>query len=188
MPFSFERVDGLEDVVRVVPKRFDDERGWFEESYKASAFEGAGLPARFVQDNAARNTRRGVLRGLHLQRPPAEQGKLVRCSLGRVWDVAVDVRPESSTFRAWHGEELSDATGVMLWIPPGYAHGYVTLTDATEVGYKVAHEYDPERETGIRWDDEALGIDWPVDDPFLSARDASAPSLSDFVENAGPHS
>ncbi len=178
MTFTITPTD-LPEVLRIDPVVRGDNRGWFTETYKLSEFARHGISVNFVQDNHSRSEHRGVLRGLHYQLPPAAQAKLVRCTAGRMFDVAVDVRPESSTFGKWAGEELTAENHRMLWIPEGFAHGFCTLTDGTEVQYKVTAEYHPERERVIRWNDPALGIQWPIDDPTLSPRDAAAPTLKE---------
>ena len=169
----------LRDVKIVQPKRFEDDRGWFAETYNETSFAGAGIPARFVQDNQSAS-RRGVLRGLHFQlgRP---QGKLVRVVSGEIWDVAVDVRRSSPEFGRWASFPLSPLTAdgalEMLWIPAGYAHGFLVLSEMAEVLYKVTDFYDPTTERTVRWDDPELGIDWPVErtglaTPVVSGKDA----------------
>ncbi len=170
---------GLPEVLRIEPVVRGDDRGWFAETYKRSAFARHGIAANFVQDNHSRSAKRGVLRGLHYQLSPAAQAKLVRCTAGRMFDVAVDVRPESPRFGKWVSEELTAENHRMLWIPEGFAHGFCTLADGTEMEYKVTAEYDPERERVIRWNDPALGIQWPLTDPTLSPKDAAAPTLKE---------
>jgi dTDP-4-dehydrorhamnose 3,5-epimerase len=175
MSFHFERLD-IPDVVLVRVSRHADARGFFQETYRRSAFAAAGIPDEFAQDNLARSTR-GVLRGLHYQLPPAAQGKLVGVSSGRIWDVAVDLRRGSPTFARWAGCTLDADAGELLWIPPGFAHGYVALSDVADVTYKVTVEYAPELDRGIRWDDPGIGIDWPVREPILSEKDRRLPPL-----------
>jgi dTDP-4-dehydrorhamnose 3,5-epimerase len=169
----------LAGVLIIEPKVFADARGFFLESFNERQFETAvGAPVRFVQDNHSRSAQ-GVLRGLHLQRPPHAQGKLVRVTRGRIFDVAVDVRPESPTYRRWVGVELDDVAHRQLWIPPGLAHGFVVLSESVDVQYKTTDYYTPAAELGIRWDDPALAIAWPdAGVPFtLSAKDRDAPTL-----------
>jgi dTDP-4-dehydrorhamnose 3,5-epimerase len=180
MSFRFERLE-IPDVVLVRPMRHADARGFFQETYRRSAFAEAGLADAFVQDNLARSTR-GVLRGLHYQLPPAAQGKLVGVVAGRIWDVAVDLRRGSATYGRWTAQTLDADAGVQLWIPAGFAHGYVVLSDVADVSYKVTAEYDPKLDRGVRWDDPALGIEWPVADPVLSDKDRSLPAL-ELAEN-----
>lgn len=157
---------------------FGDERGWFSESWNARAFAEAGLPIHFVQDNHSRSVR-GILRGLHYQ-VRQTQDKLVRCTVGAVFDVAVDVRRGSPTFGRWAGVELSAANKRQLWVPKGYAHGFLTLSEVAEVQYKVTDYWAKDHERGIRWDDPALGIAWPDlgTPPSLNARDAGFPRLA----------
>ncbi len=183
MPFVFERLP-IEGLVLVKPKVFVDDRGFFMEFYKRSDFASAGIDVDFVQDNHSRSTK-GVLRGLHYQLEPKAQGKLVRCVRGRIFDVAVDVRRGSPTFGKWFGVELSEENHHMLWIPKGFAHGFLVLSSVAEVIYKVSGaEYAPEYERCIRWDDEEIGIDWPLDgEPILSKKDANAPLLRDAEIN-----
>jgi dTDP-4-dehydrorhamnose 3,5-epimerase len=177
MPFRFRRLE-LPEVILVEPSVHQDSRGWFLESYKRSEFAEFGLGAAFVQDNHSRS-KAGVLRGLHYQNPPRAQGKLVRVILGEVFDVAVDIRKNSPTYKRWVGVHLSAANRRMLYVPPGFAHGFVVLSDAAEVLYKTTEEYAPELERGIRWNDPELGIRWPVEHPVLSERDAALPLLKD---------
>ena len=178
MPFVFRPVASLPGLVVVEPRVFGDQRGRFLETWKASEFERNGIRGPFLQDNTATNPAKGTLRGLHYQTPPQAQGKLVRCVRGRAFDVAVDLRP-GPTRGAWHGVELDAATGRMLWIPPGFAHGYCTLEEDTEVAYKVSGaEYAPAAERSLRWDDEDLGIHWPIAQPLVAPKDASAPGLA----------
>lgn len=152
----------IPDVILLEPKVFKDERGFFYESFNQKEFNDAiGQPITFVQDNHSRSSK-GVLRGLHYQLPPKAQGKLVRVVSGTVFDVAVDIRKNSSTFGKWVGVELSADNHRQLWIPPGFAHGFLTITDSAEFLYKTTEYYSPEHERAIVWNDEMLGIDWPV--------------------------
>jgi dTDP-4-dehydrorhamnose 3,5-epimerase len=167
----------LPGVVLIEPKVFGDDRGFFLETYNASRFREAGIVAAFVQDNHSRSAS-GVLRGLHYQEPNA-QGKLVRCTRGSMWDVAVDIRNGSPTFGRWYAVELSEENKRMLWVPPGFAHGFCALTEACEVLYKCTNLYDPASQRGILWNDPQLGIPWPIRDPLLSPKDAAAPRLKD---------
>ena len=176
MSFTFEPL-AIRDVVLVKPLRRQDERGFFEETFRASAFRGAGIDARFVQDNHARSTK-GVVRGLHYSIPPAAAGKLVGVTGGTIFDVAVDLRKRSPTFARWVSHVLDQETGELLWIPPGFAHGYAVLSEVADVVYKVTEEYDPEVDRGIRWDDPTIDIQWPVEVPVLSERDRGLPLLS----------
>jgi dTDP-4-dehydrorhamnose 3,5-epimerase len=158
---------------------FRDERGFFVERYQASRFHQAGLPTHFIQDNHSRSLP-GVLRGLHYQYTPT-QGKLVGVTRGRIWDVAVDLRSDSSTYGRWFGVELSDDNGRLLWVPAGFAHGFCMHgTEPADVLYKVDAAYNPQGEGGIRWDDADLAITWPVTTPIVSARDGNLPSFSSY--------
>jgi len=147
------------------------------ETYRADAFREAGIAHEFVQDNHSRSAR-GVLRGLHYQEPNA-QGKLVRCTRGAIFDVAVDIRRGSPSFSRWFGVELSDANKLMLWVPPGFAHGFCALEDGSDLVYKCTTLYDASADRAILWNDPQIGIDWPVKEPVLSAKDAAAPRLAD---------
>jgi len=172
------RATAIPEVVVVEPKVFGDERGFFMESWNAQAFAQAGIDAVFVQDNHSRS-RRGVLRGLHYQiREP--QGKLVRVAAGEVYDVAVDLRRSSPTFGRAVGERLSAENKRMMWIPPGFAHGFLVLSEVADFLYKATAYYAPEHERAIRWDDPRLAIDWPLTGaaPTVSAKDAAAPFLA----------
>lgn len=163
--------------------RFEDDRGWFAELYSERRFEGLGVQARFVQDNHSFSRDVGVLRGLHFQVPPYAQAKLVRCIRGRIWDVAVDVRRGSPTYGHWVAAELSPENGSQLYVPIGFAHGFVTLAPDTEVQYKVSSFYAPDREGGIRWDDPTLALPWPVPNGgvLVSEKDARLPPLVELV-------
>jgi dTDP-4-dehydrorhamnose 3,5-epimerase len=176
MPVSFESTD-LPGVLLVVPKVFADDRGFFMETFKRSEFERAGLDLQFVQENHSRSSA-GTLRGLHYQREPKAQGKLVRVVLGEIFDVAVDIRQGSPTFGRWVGVRLSAENRLSIYVPPGFAHGFCVTTAEAEVIYKTTEEYAPEHEEGIRWDDPSLGIAWPVANPTLSPRDQRWPSLA----------
>jgi dTDP-4-dehydrorhamnose 3,5-epimerase len=168
----------IPDVVVIEPKVFGDARGFFLESWNARAFAIAGIRAEFVQDNHARSTK-GVLRGLHYQ-IHQPQGKLVRTVVGEVFDVAVDLRRSSPTFGRWVGERLSRENRRMVWVPPGFAHGYLVLSDVAEVLYKATDYYAPEHERSIVWNDPDLGIGWPLaGPPVLSAKDAAGVRLRD---------
>jgi dTDP-4-dehydrorhamnose 3,5-epimerase len=171
----------LADVKIIAPRVFGDARGFFLESWNAAAFAAAGIDASFVQDNHSRSAR-GVLRGLHYQMPHA-QGKLVRVVSGAVFDVAVDLRQSSPDFGRWFGTELSAANQRMLWVPPGFAHGFLTLSDDTDFLYKCTTPYAPEHEQCLAWDDPALGIDWPLAGitPHLSGKDQTGRALADAV-------
>ncbi|MCL2195923.1 MAG: dTDP-4-dehydrorhamnose 3,5-epimerase [Oscillospiraceae bacterium] len=161
-------------VVVLTPRVFEDARGWFCESYNARALEELGVHTRFVQDNRSYSAKAGTLRGLHAQAAPHEQAKLVSCTRGRVLDVAVDVRADSPTYLQWVAVELSAENRCQLFVPRGCLHGFVTLCDDVEVCYKVDAHYAPEHDLTVRWDDPAFGIDWGVDAPILSQKDANA--------------
>lgn len=173
----------IPDVLRIQRRVFGDERGWFVEAWNAARYREAGIDVAFVQDNVS-YSQHGVLRGLHLQRDPHAQGKLVSVLEGEVFDVAVDVRPESETFGQWVGETLSAENGLQLYIPPGFAHGFVVTSEAAVFSYKCTRRYAPESEISIRWDDPAIGIGWPVENPIVSGKDAAAGTLHDLVELA----
>ena len=177
MPFTFTKTP-IEGLIIIEPRAFPDERGFFMESYKQSDFEKAGILGPFVQDNHSRS-KRGVLRGLHFQRPPYAQGKLVRVSRGRAWDVAVDLREGSSTFGKYFALELSEFNRLMLWIPAGFAHGFLSLEDDTELQYKCTAEYNAASDGGLRWNDPDIAIAWPDIGipPIVSAKDAALPTL-----------
>jgi len=169
----------IEGVLIIEPKVFGDERGFFFESFNQRAFnEAVGQPVDFVQDNHSRSAK-GVLRGLHFQRPPHAQGKLVRVTQGSVFDVAADIRPDSPTFGRWVGVELSGANHRQMWIPAGLAHGFLVTSDSADFLYKTTDYYRPESEGSVRWDDPDLAIVWPLNGitPALSAKDAAAPRL-----------
>ncbi|AKM10156.1 dTDP-4-dehydrorhamnose 3,5-epimerase [Croceicoccus naphthovorans] len=167
----------LPDVVIFEPEVFGDDRGFFMESWNRQSFSALGFELDFVQDNHSRSVS-GVLRGLHFQRRKP-QGKLVRVVSGAVFDVAVDIRPGSDTFGKWIGVELSATNRRMMWVPPGFAHGFLTLQDGTDFLYKCTQFYDPADEGSIRWDDSTIGIEWPLNgsEPTLSTKDSAALSL-----------
>jgi len=179
MPFQFKSLE-IPGVILIEPQVFSDERGFFMEAYKYSEFASFGITERFVQDNHSRS-KKGVLRGLHYQNPPKAQGKLVRVISGEIFDVAVDIRKGSPTFGKWVGIKLSAENKRMLYIPPGFAHGFCVLSDIAEVLYKTTEEFAPECEAGIIWDDPDIGIDWPIKTPILSPKDAKWPRLKDAV-------
>jgi dTDP-4-dehydrorhamnose 3,5-epimerase len=166
--------------VIIEPRVFGDDRGFFYESYNEGAFKAAGLDLNFVQDNHSKSAK-GVLRGLHFQNPNP-QGKLVRVTAGRVWDVAVDIRKSSPHFGKWVGVELSAANKRMFWVPEGFAHGFIALEDGTEFLYKCTATYDPSAEHSLMWNDPAVGIEWPLEglEPQLSAKDAQGKTLDEI--------
>lgn len=170
-------------VFLIHPRRFGDNRGWFTEVYSEKRFGEIGIDCHFVQDNHSLSVPAGTLRGLHFQTPPFAQAKLVRCIRGRIFDVAVDLRRNSPTYGKWAGAELSAENGDQLFIPAGFAHGFVTLDDNTEVTYKVSGLYAPDHDGGIRWNDPQIAIDWQLPDgmvPTLSGKDEKQPLLADF--------
>lgn len=175
----------LPGVLVVEPRVFGDARGFFLERYHAERYAEAGISAAFVQDNHSRSSR-GTLRGLHFQRRHP-QGKLVEAVRGRIWDVAVDLRPGSPTFGQWEGVTLTEDSHRQLWVPPGFAHGFCVLSDEADVLYKCTDVYRPDDESGVRWDDPDLGIEWPLDEtPLLSAKDHALPLLADLAEAGLP--
>ena len=176
---EFRRLS-LDGVILVAPSVFHDERGFFLETYHRDKYAAGGIPETFVQDNQS-FSRQGVLRGLHaqLQYP---QGKLVRAILGEIFDVAVDIRPDSPTFGKWVGEILSGDNARQLYVPPGFAHGFYVVSDTAYVQYKCTDVYRPGDEIGVVWNDPEIGIDWPVSDPVLNEKDRKAPRLAEIVQ------
>ncbi len=172
----------LEGVLLLTPRRFGDHRGFFAETYSARVLAEAGVGTVFVQDNHSLSEAAGTVRGLHFQAPPHAQAKLVRCGRGALFDVAVDIRRRSPTYGRWVGYELSFDNGRQLLVPEGFAHGFMTLTEGTEIVYKCSDFYAPDTEGALRWDDADVGIDWPLDvaAPVLSGKDAEAPLLRDL--------
>ncbi|WP_409252133.1 dTDP-4-dehydrorhamnose 3,5-epimerase [Bacillus sp. SCS-153A] len=174
----------LEGVLVIEPKVFGDHRGWFMETYSDAKFSEAGIDLNFVQDNQSFSAAKGTLRGLHYQLNPKAQTKLVRCTQGSIFDVAVDIRKGSPTFGKWFGIELSAENKKQLLVPKGFAHAFMTLTDDVEVQYKVDELYSPENDRGIIWNDPEIGIDWPFDiTPILSEKDQKVPLLKDTENN-----
>lgn len=169
----------LEGPALIETVRREDERGWFARVMCEDVLREHGLPHRFVQANHSMSRRRGTIRGLHFQRPPHAEAKLVRCVAGAILDVIVDIRAGSPTRLRWEAFELSAANGRMLLVPEGFAHGFQTLTDDAEVTYHVTHRYTPEAEGGLRYDDPALGITWPLPVTEISAKDRAWPLLAD---------
>lgn len=179
MPFEFEK-QSIEDVILVKPKVFGDNRGFFMETYKKSEFVANGIDVEFTQDNHSKSTK-GVLRGLHYQAKPYGQAKLVRCVKGRIYDVAVDIRKNSKTFGQYVKVELSEENRNMVFIPEGFAHGFVALTDDVEILYKTSGEYAPQADSGILWNDKEINIDWGIDfEPILSDKDKYQSELSEI--------
>ncbi|MPR08695.1 dTDP-4-dehydrorhamnose 3,5-epimerase [Microvirga tunisiensis] len=177
-----ERTD-ISDVVLLKPRRFGDHRGWFTETYNARSFTQALGSVVFVQDNQAFSAAKGTLRGLHFQRPPEPQAKLIRVLRGSIFDVAVDLRMGSPTYGRWVGETLTADGGEQLFVPRGFAHGYCTLEPDTEVAYKVDGFYAPECDAGLAWNDPTLAIAWPItpEEAILSDKDKKLPAFADFV-------
>jgi dTDP-4-dehydrorhamnose 3,5-epimerase len=174
MRFTETRFDG---VFVIELERHEDQRGFFARSFCSKEFAAQGLPGGFVQCNISYNRRRGTLRGMHYQVAPCEEGKLVRATRGSILDVVLDLQRFSPSFREWSSFELSEENGRALYIPPGFAHGFQTLTDDAEVFYQMTEFYDPRSARGVRWDDPAFGIQWPIASPMLSERDASFPDF-----------
>jgi dTDP-4-dehydrorhamnose 3,5-epimerase len=175
---SFRRLPTeIEDVVLVEPTVHGDERGFFVETFRASEMASVGISVEFVQENHSRSAA-NVLRGIHVQRG---QAKLVRCARGRIFDVVVDLRPDSPTYKRWEGYELDDVDHRQLFIPDGFGHGFCVLSEEADVLYRVSSYYDPELESAVAWDDPEIAVDWPVRDPVLSDRDRNAPSLADLT-------
>jgi dTDP-4-dehydrorhamnose 3,5-epimerase len=172
----------LPEVLLITPKRHGDVRGWFSETWSKATLSKAGIEHDFVQDNQAFSAARGTVRGLHFQRAPYAQAKLVRVLKGAIFDVAVDIRPGSATYGKWVGAELTAEGGEQLLVPRGFAHGYCTTVPDTELAYKVDNVYAPDAEGGLLWCDPALGIEWPIlpDEAVINARDAALPTLKDL--------
>jgi len=172
----------LPDVLLITPKRHGDARGWFAETWNRAALAEAGVRCDFIQDNQAYSTQKGTVRGFHFQNAPNAQAKLVRALRGAIYDVAVDIRPGSPTYGRWVGAELTAEKGEQLLVPRGFGHAYCTLTQETEIFYKVDGPYAPASEGGFLWCDPALGVDWPVspEKAITSARDAALPALADM--------
>ncbi len=178
MPFSFSSLE-IPDVKLITPKYYLDERGYFLENYKESEFLASGIDAKFVQDNFSHSIY-GVLRGLHYQTELKQQAKLVSVISGEIFDVAVDIRKDSTTFGKWTSEILSEKNHKMLYIPEGFAHGFCTLSDTANVLYKVTNEYSPENEQGIIWNDSDIAISWPIQNPIVSKKDKELPLLKNL--------
>ncbi len=180
MGFIFHKTE-LDEVILVEPKIFSDSRGFFLETYKASEFAANGININFFQDNHSKSTK-GVIRGLHFQHNPKSQAKLVRCIQGKIFDVAVDIRPQSENFGKWFGVELSEENKKMLYIPEGFAHGFSVLSDEAQVLYKASNEYAPEADDGIIWNDSELNIEWQVNTPIISDKDTKLQTFSEYKE------
>jgi len=181
MPFEFNQLE-IPGPVLIRPRVFDDGRGYFLELYKHSDFVNAGITPHLVQDNYSKSSQ-GVLRGLHYQKMPMAQGKLVLCMKGRIFDVAVDIRKGSPHYGKWVGAELTEENRHMLYVPPGFAHGFQVLSDNAEVMYKCTNEYSPIDERGIIWNDPDIAIHWPLSQPVLSGKDKLNPRLLDADNN-----
>lgn len=179
----FRRFESLPEVVLIEARAFADDRGWFGETYKKSEFAAQGIAFDFVQDNHSYSKSRGTLRGLHFQKEPAAQGKLIRCVAGEIFDVAVDIRIGSPTFAKWVSARISSDNHAAMWVPPGFAHGILTMTDNSEIIYKLTFEYSHNHERSLRWNDPAIGISWPLSNPILSKKDADAPLLNELDNN-----
>lgn len=169
----------IEDVIIIEPKVFGDHRGWFTETYSKEKFKEFGIDIDFMQDNHSLSAQKGTLRGLHFQLNPKAQTKLVRCTKGKILDVAVDLREGSPTYKKWVAVELTEENKKQLLVPKGFAHGFLTLTDNVEVQYKVDEYYSPENDRSIRFDDPEIRVDWGIEDPILSEKDLNAPLLKD---------
>ena len=170
----------IPDVALIEPEVHGDERGFMVETFRADAWRGLGADAGFVQENHSRSGA-DILRGIHFQTSPG-QAKLVRCARGRIWDVVVDLRRDSPTYRRWEGHELDDETHRQLFVPIGFGHGFCVLSESADVTYKLSSYYDSDTEAGIAWDDPDVGIEWPVSEPVLSERDRGAPRLAEVAD------
>ncbi len=180
MAFSFTPTE-IPDVVLIEVDTYPDDRGFFRETYKESAYAQSGFPWTFVQANFSKS-RKGVIRGLHFQYEPAGIGKLISVTHGRILDVAADIRPGSPTYKRWVSAELSGENGSMLFVPPGFAHGFCALEDDCFVNYMMTGEYSPAHDAGVRWSDPDIGVRWPIDDPILSPKDANQVFLSEIEQ------
>jgi dTDP-4-dehydrorhamnose 3,5-epimerase len=168
----------IESVWVIEPERYEDERGFFARTWDVEEFARRGLTGRLVQCSVSYNRRRGTLRGMHYQATPHEEAKLVRCTAGSIFDVAVDLRTDSATFRRWVGTELSAENRLAMYVPEGCAHGFLTLTDASEVTYQISEFHAPDAARGVRWNDPAFEIDWPADVLVVNERDRSYPDFA----------
>lgn len=177
MPFVFQKLK-IPDVIIITPKIFMDARGFFIETFKQSDFAQNGIKEHFVQDNYSKSTR-GVIRGLHYQKKPKAQAKLVRCTKGVILDVAVDLRKGSPTYRDWVSAILTEENKKILYIPAGFAHGFAVMSNEAEIAYKTSEEYSYEDDRGIRWNDPAIGVNWEIENPVLSNKDLKQPFLID---------
>jgi len=173
----------INDLLVIEPNVFGDHRGWFVESYNEKVFKDNGVDVKFRQDNHSYSKQKGVLRGLHFQNDPHAQTKLVRCTRGKIWDVAVDLRKSSTTYLKWFGIELTPENHKMLLVPQGFAHGFITLEENSEVQYKVDNYYNPNTDRSIKYNDLDIGIQWPLKDIILSEKDQNAPLLKNSDVN-----
>lgn len=167
----------LQGLITIDLEKHRDGRGFFARTMCQREFEAQNLPSNFVQCNTSFNKEKGTLRGMHYQKPPAAEGKLIRCTCGGIWDVAIDLRPDSKTCKQWFGTELTQENGRSLFVPPGFAHGFITLVPDTEVLYMMTEFYQPDLATGVRWNDPAFSIQWPTEPAVISDRDASYPDF-----------
>lgn len=179
--FEFTRL-AIPDIVLVKPRVFKDDRGFFLETYKFADFAAAGICETFVQDNHSKSVG-PVLRGLHYQKDPFAQGKLVRCLKGSIYDIGIDIRKGSPFYGKWVGVELSEENSLMIYVPPGFAHGFLVLSESAEISYKCTKEYSPEHDRGIIWNDPDIAAEWPMGEPLLSGKDARLPRLKDADNN-----
>jgi len=181
MPFTFKKLN-IPNVILIEARKFPDDRGFFMETFKESEFVNNGIITKFVQDNYSHSSR-GVLRGLHYQKNPKAQGKLVTAIKGEIFDVAADIRKNSPTFGKWVAEILSDKNHKSLYVPEGFAHGFCVMSNEAEVFYKVNNEYSSENERGIIWNDPQLNINWPTKQPIVSSKDLELPRLDEIDNN-----
>lgn len=181
MPFEFKKLE-IPEVILIQPRSFGDDRGFFVETYKRSEFVNFGITDNFVQDNHSRSVK-NVLRGLHYQKNPMAQSKLVRCVQGEIFDVGVDIRKNSPTFGKWVGEILSAENKRQLYVPAGFAHAFLVLSDTAEVVYKTSEEYSPENDAGIKWNDPKININWNCNNPLVSDKDDKLPYLDEADNN-----
>jgi len=181
MPFNFKRLK-IPEVILVEPQVFPDERGFFMESFKESIFKENGINTKFVQDNHSHSIK-GTLRGLHYQKNPSAQAKLVTALKGEIFDVAVDIRKGSPTYGKWVGEILSEKNHKLLYVPQGFAHGFCVLSEEADVTYKANNEYSPETDRGLLWNDPKVGVKWPIEKPITSKKDEQQPLLENIDNN-----
>ncbi len=181
MPFEFEKQE-IPDVILIKPRVFNDERGFFMETYKHSDFVANGIIQHFTQDNHSKSDK-NILRGLHFQTNPKSQAKILRCLSGEIYDIAVDLRKNSPTYKKWVGVILSEENKYQLYIPEGFAHGFLVLSEEAEVAYKASNEYSPKHDAGIRWNDPQISIDWRIKNPLVSEKDRNLPFLKDIEIN-----